>query len=75
MNYNFLVKRVFHPITVLIVTAIFFSIPSFLLNSPNNTYVHDPLFWILSAYWTVALFRFPKRKSCDKNHSSGCNDR
>lgn len=60
MNYNFLVNRLFHPINVLIVTSILFSIPSFFQSSPNNAYIHDPLFWILSAYWAVALLRFPK---------------
>ena len=70
MNNKFLVNRLFSPITVLIVTVIFFSIPSFFQNPLNNSYIHDPLFWILNAYWTIALLLFSKSKLWGKKDSS-----
>ena len=55
MKFEIKLKHFFSPVAVILVSLAFFSIPSFLQNPASNENIHDPLLWILTAYWGISL--------------------
>ena len=54
-------KQFFNPLVVVLVTCALFAIDYFKINPDNHEIITDPVFWILTTYWSVTLFIYNRR--------------